>query len=388
MKKMSFVRNVALAALAFSAVSSTATPSADARPNCRAASFKAAKVAGDGVELARICQDPVEPEPEPEPRPRPRPFPTDPPLVLDPGPSTDCSMYDNVDHYITDAENTHGQEGYENDRFGFCNESTKKAYHDAALQCEKQIADWVCQVITAAEVADPVHYDSVARRCRNVDKSVCRVGAGGEAGDHRSTHIESGACYVTAASADVPYDDIRCCCGCFPGEVEVLSTHGYVPMNALEAMTSKSIRLATPRGADSEDFKVSGALRKGDLVQGPEEKPVIVITTDNGASLTLTDLHPVLTVSDEAIDMKQARELKVGDVLFTDSGEATEITDLTTHVLPADANTVYNVFVPGAVHGDDHVIVANELRTGDRAWQDALSARSSFEYGLERAAAE
>jgi cysteine-rich repeat protein len=309
-------------------------------------------------------------------------------------PTVDCSTFDNEDHEITD--NPYGDRGYQNADFGFCDENTHKAYHDIGHQCAKPIADWVCAVVRAADIGDPMAAHSLAKRCVNEDKKMCRIGtpgdpndpwAGGEAGTRRSNHIQSGACYATAASGDTPgIDEVRCCCGCFPGDVQVLSNWGYLPMNRLEHYTDKPLRLAVAVTADTDELKASEPVQMSDIVVGPEKKPVIDITTDNGATLTVTDMHPVLTVVNGNVDMVQAHELKVGDVLFTESGEATTITELGQHTLPADDNNVFNVYVPSTT-GDGHVIIANKLRTGDRRWQDTLSARGSFEYGLTEAAA-
>ena len=254
--------------------------------------------------------------------------------------------------------------------FTYCNETTHQSYFDQALTIPDTRADSaeICNLPTA-DAADIKN----TRRCINAEKMYCQFGAGGE-GSTSGVHphnVPTGA-YYSQPGVGV-YSEIRCICGCFPGETRMLTSHGWSPMKDLAASTASSPFAVAISSRETPGISMAPQATGRDFVVGPEEKPVISIETAHGETLTLTENHPVLLSTEHGPDMIPARELKRGDKVVTTDGEATAVTSLSQGRLPADDNTVYNV---DSRQGEmkDRIVHVNGLRMGDVVWQNRLSS--------------
>ncbi len=258
----------------------------------------------------------------------------------------------------------------EDDYWGFCKDG--KAYSDAALQVPRPAADWVCQAPTADQTGEAVERNSL--RCLLDQSANCQVGAGGLMATHGGHNVPREAWYwIPGVTNEFP--DVRCECGCFTGDVEVLTDRG--PMRMDRAAADATVLGGISMGildAESGVTKGSRRLTKRDFVVGPEEKPVVHLETTAGRSLTMTDSHPVLIARDGTWQMMRAENLQVGDVLVTGEMGEDSVRALSSYRLPEEQKLVYNFDTQG-VNDYEHLIVANGLRVGDLHWQKRLAER-------------
>jgi hypothetical protein len=253
----------------------------------------------------------------------------------------------------------------EEDEWGYCVDG--KAYGRFNGERRKESADWVCQLPLGTETGEASVHNT--QRCRVGQKSECKVGAGGADGVRGDHNVPGNAFYVIPG-ANTEFPLVRCQCGCFTGDVAILTTGGYQTIADLSQRASRSnVQVATVKDGG---LAASGRLRNPDFTVGPEEKPVLRITTETGLAITLTDGHPVVVERDGARAIVQAKQLRDGDLVVTSDDETTAVIGIDPVELPEGDNLVYNFDTKGAT-AEGHVIIANGLQVGDLHWQKRLS---------------
>jgi hypothetical protein len=126
-------------------------------------------------------------------------------------------------------------------------------------------------------------------------------------------------------------------------------------------------------GEDNTTWVVSG------VTTGEERKPMVRVTTADGASVLVTDGHPVMTPAGPLV----ARALAVGDSVITDAGRSTivaieeEMCDEGVFNLlldAADGSTppLASFYADGILVGDDRMQAMVERATNDAMAQAAL----------------
>jgi hypothetical protein len=256
--------------------------------------------------------------------------------------------------------------------WGFCNGT--RAYTDAAYTEAKPQADWVCQAPTADAAGEAIERNTL--RCLLDQKQSCQLGGGGDAASRGDHNVPRDAWYWIPG-ATVQYPDVRCQCGCFAGDVEVLTHLGPMRMDEASQKASSlgglSMAIFT---SEQSGVKGSARLRNSDFVVGPEEKPLVHIITAAGKTLSLTDSHPVLVMRAGSWQMLRAEDLSVGDKLMSGTGTEDSVMELTSYRLPEASRLVYNFNTQGK-NDYEHIVVANGLRVGDLNWQKRLDERHS-----------
>jgi hypothetical protein len=117
-------------------------------------------------------------------------------------------------------------------------------------------------------------------------------------------------------------------------------------------------------------------LRGPDFTVGPEEKPVVRITTHSGRDLAVTDIHPIFVARGESMAMVQAKDVEAGDKLMDENGNIDPVLALESYKLDPSDNKVYNLDTRSP-DPEEHIISANNLRVGDLYWQKRLSEESN-----------
>lgn len=255
----------------------------------------------------------------------------------------------------------------ESEYWGFCKEG--KAFNDAGFTSRKPDADWVCQAPTANETGEAIERNTL--RCLLDQKQACQVGFGGDPSERGDHNVPGGAWYwIPGASQQHP--DVRCECGCFTGDVEVLTHLGPMRMDIVSQNASALGGISVEvLGGETAELKASARLRNPDFVVGPEEKPIVHIVTSADHSLTMTDSHPILVLRNDNWQMVRAEDLNFGDTLMNAAGVEEKVTELTSYLLPDSNRLVYNFDTKGKTDYE-HIIVANNLRVGDLNWQKRL----------------
>jgi hypothetical protein len=215
-------------------------------------------------------------------------------------------------------------------------------------------------------------------RCTAADNTYCQ-----QPDDKHSltspADVPNGGEYWYAVTGIGDFPKVRCVCGCFVGETQLLTNYGWLP---IERVLANSLRLDVKVGLPAlGEGRQSDVRRPQDFTKGPERIPVLQFMTSAGSQVTLTTKHPVLVVHDGAKKMIQARAVKIGDQLLKVDGSLTEVTSITPVSLPEKDNLVYNLRT-GDSSGEGGVIAVNGLRMGDLTWQLRLSERGSRESNL------
>lgn len=257
--------------------------------------------------------------------------------------------------------------------WGFCKDNL--AYSDAAMTVRRGEADWVCAAPAPQDTGDAAEPNTA--RCVSGQRRECEVGAGGDpALAQGSRDVPRDAWYWVPGTSD-RFPDVRCQCGCFSGDVMILTTSGMLPISKLASSASAvgGYSVATVSNGKSA-LAASPRLFNKDFTVGPETKDIYNVETESGQSLTMTDSHPVVILTEEGSRMVQAKTLTLGTRLLQADGRQSHVTAISTWQLPFDANKVYNLDTHGKSDAD-HVIVANGLQVGDLYWQHKLSERAS-----------
>jgi len=163
-----------------------------------------------------------------------------------------------------------------------------------------------------------------------------------------------------------------CRCGCLAKQTEVFVEQAngaqWVQIDSLPGHEDETnlFSLAANASLSSWDYGTSGLTA---MTIGPEQKPLVWVTTTAGQSIGLTETHGVLLATGF---MARAEELKVGDALVDIDGVPQKITKIDRR--PADGD-VYNVLTDAGLNDKPgHVIFANQLAVGDLYWQNILES--------------
>ena len=262
--------------------------------------------------------------------------------------------------------------------WGFC-DANKQAWADANYSIRKAEADKVCALPTATDTGDAVQLNT--NRCLNSQVLECSAEAlaasGLVPGGFGSNDVPQNAWYVAgSASTNSAFALIRCACGCFTPDTNILTANGWQRIDVLKENSGKAKdRVLIPAMSQGLLFKPSPFLKPIAFTKGPEEKPVIRIQTADNLAVEMTELHPVPIKLGKNMEMVQAKTLKVGDEVYDMKGETQKITKISMRKLSKENNSVYNLNTYG--HGDsEHIVVANGIRVGDLGWQNKLAERA------------
>lgn len=236
---------------------------------------------------------------------------------------------------------------------------------------------WICNLENGVQTGEE---NSV--RCQNSTLSFCQVGAGGDV-NVPGFHNIPAAAWFAQASVKPGLGMIKCQCGCFTGDMNVLTTQGWISFNdASKVASKKPFRLGIP-GANGE-LLASDFVVNTDFTVGPEDKQIIRLATADGLAVHLTENHPVLVFRDEERVMVQARSVKVGESILRQDGTPAEIVEISRFSLSENDKNVFNVDTK-ATTSEGHVILVNGLQMGDAKWQQRLSERESRQEELRKA---
>lgn len=135
------------------------------------------------------------------------------------------------------------------------------------------------------------------------------------------------------------------------------------------------------RMADGTDKKIS-SISPGDLlfnpitgksvralytIKGPEEKPLIKITTDQNKSVTVTSEHPFLT----PYGYKQAKDLMEG-MQFVSQNSLLKIDSVELLPMKEKPPIVWNIMLDGGKDEANHMLLGNGVPSGDLFIQNKL----------------
>lgn len=169
----------------------------------------------------------------------------------------------------------------------------------------------------------------------------------------------------------------RCVCGCFAEETSFLAESGNVIGRDLIAAAKKSntshasenpriFGLSALNSKNLQDFEING------IVHGREKKPVYIVTTNLGRSVTLSEQHPVLVVDENGsfAAVKTVANIAAGEHVLTDDGRI----DTVTSVLTKDYQNHMVNFNVMSLDPSNHFVAAGGLILGDNAWQQRLAS--------------
>lgn len=101
--------------------------------------------------------------------------------------------------------------------------------------------------------------------------------------------------------------------------------------------------------------------------EGLEKQPIVVIETENGRKLRVTEKHPILT---QRGSMVQAKDLQIEDGVISQEGIPLKISSLR---LESYCGNVINFMVDQPISSHlEHVVFANQIAVGDLGWQSSL----------------
>jgi hypothetical protein len=258
-------------------------------------------------------------------------------------------------------------------KWGFCNSGL--SYSDSVYTERKPIADAICALPDGRSASEVMI--GATERCDNGQTINCSAealaGIGAVPSDVGENDVPQGAWYATGGEV---FPKVRCSCGCFTPDTNLLTASGWQRIDSLqENAFQMQDELLVPKFKTGIAFQKSSKLKPVNFTKGAELKPVIRVETENKYAVELTELHPVIVLVNGKQEMVQAKKLQIGDVVFGTGGEELKIASLTSRMLPAANNSVYNVNTMG-FGGKEHVVVANGIRVGDLAWQNKLSERT------------
>lgn len=160
-----------------------------------------------------------------------------------------------------------------------------------------------------------------------------------------------------------------CLCGCFHPDTRilVLDANGKQAYVAIREIVKNihAYRLVVAKSIAFTGRQEITSVAIAEFTQGPEDKELITIDMRDGNRLRVTTQHGVL-LSDRR--MVVAEELRIGDRLMSDAGTEVEIQNLTRETISED---VINLRALGDSLSS-HVIFAEGMMVGDVEWQNDL----------------
>ncbi|WP_046006537.1 hypothetical protein [Pseudoalteromonas rubra] len=161
-----------------------------------------------------------------------------------------------------------------------------------------------------------------------------------------------------------------CRCGCFEVGTKISAREGksnaitQVNVEALFNNEQKFDVLAFAETATMSNVHFD-LEQIEDTTKGPEEKPLVIVHTESGIRIGLSEEHGVLLASGK---MTVARNLQAGDDLVKEDGSTDKIVAIESG---AENQMVYNLLTT-AEEEQGHLVIANGLVMGDLYWQNIL----------------
>ncbi|WP_039911795.1 Hint domain-containing protein [Cellvibrio mixtus] len=163
-----------------------------------------------------------------------------------------------------------------------------------------------------------------------------------------------------------------CTCGCFAEGTEVSvfdKNTGASRIANIENIVKNPLAFSAAAATDNSTLSAlvfeSRDIKK--VTFGPEEKPLVLITTESGKHIGLSTEHGVLLSNGTIV---KAKTLNTGDLLVLENGTADPIVDIATG---EKDKTVFN-FLTNSTTENGHLIVAEGLVVGDLYWQNILES--------------
>lgn len=256
-----------------------------------------------------------------------------------------------------------------NKYWGYC--KGNKAYSDKLYKVEKPEAHWLCKLPTGKSAGASTQ--GTTNRCIPNQGLECQIGAGGVKGPG-DNNVPKGAWYYVGGF-NAAYPMVKCQCGCFTGDMRLLTSQGEVKFNELEAFSLKSNHHMMTFDHQSNDVAKKRAIAPSDLVVGPELEEIYRFSTER-SSIEVTHEHPVVIERNGNKLLVQARSVSYTDHLLNKDGEKEEILGVERFFLPDDDNLVFNIDTKES-NESDHIIIVNGYQMGDLYWQNELSERES-----------
>ncbi len=164
-----------------------------------------------------------------------------------------------------------------------------------------------------------------------------------------------------------------CPVGCFAADTEILT--GLTGDGTASYTRAGDISPANPLMALSDDAGVDSvslvSRQVTRVVYGPEESPLFVFALGTGATLRVTEHHPM--VLDNGV-IVEAGDVKPGWLFMGIDGQSVAVTSITREAATAD---VFNFETDGDTQ-TSHVIGAATVLTGDLKLQNELAAEQSL----------
>lgn len=231
-----------------------------------------------------------------------------------------------------------------------------KAFWSNKYGFRDEARDWICRL--RPDVANP--------RCIAAQDFFCE---GAKKGPH---DVPNGGWAWFLAFVEGVEGPVRCTCGCFHPETEILSFFGALSIaELLERSRTEPVRVLRRNSVDDPgDFVLSQSMRAPNFTAGPEEKPLYHLYLDNGRELLLTSKHPVLVRRAGQLALIRAEGLSLSDQLFDEQGHPVALEELGTERLDKSQKVIN--FSAGDRDPLAHLIVANSIQVGDNYLQQHL----------------
>jgi hypothetical protein len=164
-----------------------------------------------------------------------------------------------------------------------------------------------------------------------------------------------------------------CACGCFHPDTRLAIDHAFSDTSpdqvpAKEIVYNRRKFLVKTLSSESELNDMQLENHKIALTTvGRANKPVVYIKTDDGSELTLTETHPVITITGKAI---QAKEIRPGDAILRIDGNQAEVVQK--DIINYQGNVVNLATEAGFKDFAGHVIFGEDLAIGDLTMEAIL----------------
>ncbi len=159
-----------------------------------------------------------------------------------------------------------------------------------------------------------------------------------------------------------------CACGCFHPDTQIdiiNSSWDSVSISDIVQSPDKYLVKSMMDGATFDGAFPTTAARIAYTTQGAESRPLVMIQTEDGRALRVTEQHAIMLASGE---MVQARTIQPGMMLVDRSGGMVSVAAVGAEYFRGN---VLNLRL--AVNNPmEHVLFAEGLAVGDQAWQSSL----------------
>ena len=153
-----------------------------------------------------------------------------------------------------------------------------------------------------------------------------------------------------------------CLSSCFTPDQNILFIDGYIQIKEATKERKTNVMALTKESTLSSFDLAPQSVEAYQQTRKDAIETVIVITTESGIVLKITEDHPILLNTGV---MVKAKDLKVGQILIKESGEFDSIVALETKVY---WGKVYNI-APASTHSKENIIVAQGILVGSANFQ-------------------